>query len=336
MSITVLKFRLQRFVALTPMKSGLQIDDIAFAVGGVNISLQPIPNTTSPKLLMVAETFFDAESIDGLNDANVVLSRERAELAISEAVSILCAIAGAGFRLESCHPFFAVDWPSGSDGNSRVAGDWVIKKLSVDPEINISQISTKDAITLLSDRSTGAKLLAQGLSTSHSIGRFLSFCQLFENGFAAQLEQLGSKLALFLEGANLGYSPDEVMAWLKIRGSAAHGDLKRAKMIANEDQVSQLIRRMQQAAYDVLMNKRAWHTADVSRRDAWFPNTAVGSEPNKLVLVAGVPTNVSLQLLDPFTKWPIANDCKIEPSVTAKMPTVVADIPMQTDVRERK
>ncbi len=136
-------------------------------------------------------------------------------------------------------------------------------------------MSVKDAITLLGDRSTGTKLLAQGLSTGHSIGRFLSFCQLFENAFAAQLDQLGSELAIFLEGSNFGYGSDEAQRWLKIRGSAAHGDLKRAKMIANEYQVSHLIDRMQQAAYDVLMNKKYWQDADVSRRHKWCPSTAL-------------------------------------------------------------
>ena len=197
MFTNVLKFRLQRFVALTPLKSGLQTADIAFTVGGVNISIRPIQNNPSLKLLMLAETFFDAESINGFDDVNVARARAKAELAISEAVPILCTVVGGGFRLESCCLFFFVDWPQNSDGNARVSGDWIITKMLVSPEINISQASVKGAITILGDRSTGTKLLAQGLSTGHSIGRFLSFCQLFENAFAAQLDQLGSELAFF-------------------------------------------------------------------------------------------------------------------------------------------
>ena len=106
MFTNVLKFRLQRFVALTPLKSGLQTADIAFTVGGVNISIRPIQNNPSLKLLMLAETFFDAESINGFDDVNVARARAKAELAISEAVPILCTVVGGGFRLESCCPFF--------------------------------------------------------------------------------------------------------------------------------------------------------------------------------------------------------------------------------------
>ena len=201
------------------------------------------------------------------------------------------------------------------------------------PQINILQMKIEEAAACLEERSIGAKLLAQGLCTTHPIGRFLSFCQLFENAFRTPFEQLTEILSEFLQGNNLDYSADEVSVWVDTRGAAAHGDLKKARMIADEHAVRQFLDRMQQAAYDALMNKLNWHQKDAARREAWHPGTASKAKLGELVFVAGKPTNFRLRPMDPFTNWPVASDCRLEKSGDAVMPSVNVQMPMQLEVR---
>ncbi len=66
------------------------------------------------------------------------------------------------------------------------------------------------------------------------------------------------------------------------------------------------------------------------------PEYGPNSKSGDLVFLLGSPTNVMLNLLDTFTNWPIAQDCKIECSGEGVTPTLTANFSKQMEVRDRE
>lgn len=299
-------FTLSRFAVITSTNPAL-LPTAPFQVNGCDISVERPWDFQIAGLPLTATWKFSAPHIDGKSDARLVSARSHAERAIVEATRILAIATGASIALESRHPLFAVWWPSGSGGRGLIRGDWVIADMVQRPELRIAMADVPFAESSLRDRPAGAALLSQALATNTAIGKYIAFCQLFENAFASPLGQLAQTVATFLAGNSLRYSLVETEHWFAQRGSAAHGDLRIAKQLADEVEIGRFVFRMQQAAYDVLFNKATWHDRSLDRRDIWRPTTAVLDDPNDFQFVAGVPTNVQMRLFDPYTGWKISD-----------------------------
>jgi len=66
-----------------------------------------------------------------------------------------------------------------------------------------------------------------------------------------------------------------------------------------------VIRRVRQAAYDVLFNKCAWHNKDTSRKEkAWAPPAGSLSDSNGLFVVQHQQPTLEFQILDEFGAYP--------------------------------
>lgn len=118
----------------------------------------------------------------------------------------------------------------------------------------------------LRDRVHALALMAEEQSTNHPVGKYRELVRFFENAFALSATQLDKKLAQFLSGAELGYSRTEVKEWLSHRHGSMHGDQKETSKLVMESDVRQFLPRMEQAAYDVLFNKKLWHSSSTERR----------------------------------------------------------------------
>jgi hypothetical protein len=66
---------------------------------------------------------------------------------------------------------------------------------------------------------------------------------------------------------------------------------------------------MQQAALDVLFNKKTWGGGSTTRRASWYPTTAIGPPDKgpKVMLTVNAETRIDLAggILDCFDAWPI-------------------------------
>lgn len=329
--IDMVMFRLTRLAALT-LENGIDPDVVpAMSHFDASVSLATIPN--SSKFLISAITYFEADRITGAWDTVLSSARVRAERAISAVADALAVATGGGRTVESCHPYFVVAWPTGSLPDCGT--DWLVSSLPLLPNVAGEYVNLTTLTSGVHDRLSGASLLSLALSNSNDLGKFVGFCRLFEDAFALSVGQLEKKLSKFLghHPMGLGYTRNEVRTWLSHRDAASHGDLHVAKKHALESDVQGFIPRMKQAAFDVLLNKDRWHEHGSDRREHWRPNVALGESPGIAVATVGRPVNLRWKMLDPFSNWPIAGDCRADPAGEVVFPSVKAKFPMSIDVR---
>ncbi|HYJ69279.1 MAG TPA: hypothetical protein VEX15_16640 [Nocardioidaceae bacterium] len=125
-------------------------------------------------------------------------------------------------------------------------------------------------LSSMTDRNSGVLLLGAAITASHGVAKLNELFRLFENAFAVAGTQLVDPLYGFLSTHpwNLGYTDQEVEDWVgNLRDPARHADLKRHATFAADHDVQHHLVRIEQAAYDVLFNKRSWHTTDPAREE---------------------------------------------------------------------
>lgn len=172
----------------------------------------------------------------------------------------------------------------------------------VKAKINLTAESLSAA---LADRYDGAALLSEALSHERASAQFREYLRVFERAFTLTSTALVAPLSEFLIGANQGYSEAEVRKWLvEVRHPATHADV-RDEFFLDAD-VRPIIFRVQQAAYDVLMNKVNWRDASPTRRNAWAPAAwTISPNSNTLETVEGnEPFQAQIQALDKFSVFP--------------------------------
>jgi hypothetical protein len=157
-------------------------------------------------------------------------------------------------------------------------------------------------IQLGTDRPDGVALMAEGLSSTHETGQFHEYIRVFERAFACGPFDLIEPLARFLEGVReMGYTQGEVNEWLAVlRNLATHAD-RRAEFATASD-INPVVWRVEQAAYDVLFNKKTWRSPDIERRSLYKWRSLVGRD--RLVFTQGTTPAITAQLLDGFGTFP--------------------------------
>ena len=160
-------------------------------------------------------------------------------------------------------------------------------------------------LNLLSDRADGAALLAEALSSNHAGNKYREYTRLFECAFRMSIPQIEKKLSQFLEDANLGYTRAEVKKWIEYRHGLIHADGKKANQIVLESDVRKYIPRMEQAAYDVLFNKRNWGSASKERIENWKPDVALTNAHADISFTKGKPLDMRFQAFDEFQVFPL-------------------------------
>jgi len=154
----------------------------------------------------------------------------------------------------------------------------------------------------LMDRRDGMALLSEALSHVHGSGRFKEFVRFFERAFCAATTNLVNPLASFLAQTPYGYTSDEVRNWIiDVRHPLIHAD-RRSDFLVEAD-VRPLLARLEQAAYDVLLNKEIWRSTDSSRRWLWIPD-AFNTPTGAVVRQHSTPTS-HMQPFDELGVYPI-------------------------------
>lgn len=160
----------------------------------------------------------------------------------------------------------------------------------------------------LRDRWAGVRLMAEALSQGHVTGQLHELIRVLEVAFARAGTGLEKPLRQFLlQKPVFGYTEKEVHEWTSLRDRATHADGKKSKSLALEGDVRPYAARIEQAAFDVLLNKRDWHTPTSDRRDVWTPSLVTKSQSEEHIGVVSRKNGkhpYSAILLDPFSVFP--------------------------------
>lgn len=221
-----------------------------------------------------------------------------------EGVADLAAISTRSSRtLSSLHPSIALDNLTEDDRRylSRAA-NFARPGLRGRSRMHEKIEMTNAALLgLIIDRPDGVALLAEALSAGSITGQFHEYLRLFERAFKRGPDALTPPLAKFLRGARaLGYAKNEVQNWLLLRGPATHAD-RRPTFVLSSD-IAPIIWRVEQAAYDVIFNKKNWRAPDTARRDTYRWDT--GSNRKGLFSTQGRKPTLTSELHDMFGSYP--------------------------------
>jgi len=154
-------------------------------------------------------------------------------------------------------------------------------------------------------------LLAEALTNQHSTGKFHEFMRLFERAFTLSPSQFEKKLAQSLQGADLGYDRSEVKHWIALRNPATHANDTTLPYIALESDIRPVIDRIEQAAYDVLWNKKFWQDRSTETRPVWRPSVATDFSTYNVVVTKGLEASFIIQTLDPLRAFPFDQDFRL-------------------------
>lgn len=232
--------------------------------------------------------------------------RHTARAALESAANIASLSLGCRRELSSPNPYVAFEAESdeerawlaestGLDGGLEGVNNQSIKH-GLDME-------SEEELSSLTDRWDGVALLSEALTATRATGRFIDLMRLFERAFRTAAPQLATPLVAFLD-KRFGYTTDEVGHWTTtMRGATAHAD-RRAEFLIEPD-VRPYLARVEQAAWDVLMNKEKWRDAAPGRRSVWSPHGGSTSPAGDLtVAVHSTPTLVA-QLTDRWEEFPL-------------------------------
>jgi hypothetical protein len=155
----------------------------------------------------------------------------------------------------------------------------------------------------LSDREDGVALLVEALSHDHAMGRFHEFIRLFERAFTRPAKTLTSPLNEFLS-PRFGYTAAELSRWFEeLRDPATHADARTEFLL--EADVRPVIDRMEQAAFDVLLNKALWRDPSTDRRDVWAPTAGSTNPRGGAFIVQGTTPVTYGTILDEYGAFPM-------------------------------
>jgi hypothetical protein len=146
-------------------------------------------------------------------------------------------------------------------------------------------------------------LLAEALSQDHAGGRFRDLVRVFERAFRQTGETLRYSLSRFLDGTVFAYTEKEVQHWIRIRNRVSHAD--QGSHVLLEKDVAWLVHRVEQAAYDVLLNKTTWKNKNTDRRSVWKPVAGTMSPNGDRFMTRGQAATLLYHVYDPFRCFPL-------------------------------
>jgi hypothetical protein len=271
-------------------------------------TMLPWCNKEERRVCVVAEVdLHDRLELTHKNQITIPSSaRKRAEQAIEAAASMIAVAENCAHSISSPIPCAALK-PENDQEQEFLEGT---DGIAVDPQkrgipSGVYRVSGDLMVQAVGDRLDGVALLAEALSQKHATGRFHEFIRLFERAFRLSSIKLIEALSQYLAGAELGYTKEEVRKWVKdLRDPATHADGKYQAHFVLQSDVRPVIRRMEQAAYDVLLNKADWHNPSPKRKAIWSPSAGTCSAGGDVFIVQGKGIELHFKILDEFSAYP--------------------------------
>jgi len=241
--------------------------------------------------------------------------RKRLEEAIEYFAALLSVTNGIKTKIYSPIPYAALlaDNPDEYEklklGNGFYFDECPFQRFRLNPykiDINLSS-------NLIVDRKDGLLIMAESLNNSNLTGKFSECYRLFENAFKKSSIPLVNSLSDFLSTNKYNYTKDEILNWNELRDKARHADLARSKEYALETDIERIFHRVEQAAYDVLFNKKNWHSKDSDRRSYWELPYGYENDSNDYFVIEEKQMEFKANgvILDRFCKYPMLLNTKI-------------------------
>lgn len=292
-------------VVLTPKPNGWR--DWTMRIGDVDVSpVSAYESAENLKLLVAAATQLEYRPKVMTAGEVAVPAKQRvaAERAIELAANLVAVAQG-------CRRHIASPWPpvvfiaTGEEGRSWLAERAGIQHRRLQGKSRTTERIDLDASVLskLSDREDGVALLVEALSHDHAMGRFHELIRLFERAFARPAKTLTSPLNEFLS-PRFGYTTAELSRWFEeLRDPATHADARTEFLL--EADVRPVIDRMEQAAFDVLLNKVLWRDPSTDRRNVWAPTAGSTNPRGGAFIVQGTTPVTYGTILDEYGAFPM-------------------------------
>jgi len=297
--------KLVRFATLYFKPNPLQWNHWEFDDDGIIVEPYIAHETKNPDFLrLIVKATVNLNERPSITKENVLIipeaSRKLAEKAIENMANYIAVSEMCKRRIKSPVPCVAfipedaktLDWLNKTKGFS-------VKQKSQ----NKFQFSRAKELTKndLNDRIDGISLLAEALSNDHATGRLHELIRVFERAFKLSPHRLVEPLFQFLN--QQGYSYEEIHNWIfNLRDKSIHAD-KREDYVLESD-VRPIIDRIEQAAYDVLLNKAKWRDPSPQRRNISIIKAGTKNE-NKLFTKTFDKLTLDLRILDPFGAYPL-------------------------------
>jgi hypothetical protein len=80
-----------------------------------------------------------------------------------------------------------------------------------------------------------------------------------------------------------------------------------------EADIRPVVDRMEQAAYDALLNKRTWRDASIDRRDVWAPNSGTTNAARDAFIVQHTTPITQAAILDEYGVFPMDMAAVVNP-----------------------
>jgi hypothetical protein len=276
----------------------------------VVVSSQKIGNapeiTDKQRQLVFASTILEKQPIKTPDNYLIVPEEERrkAEQAIETVANIFSVIERCQRDISSPFPCIAFLPETDDEFEWLESSSGIYAQREAIPDARFKLNLDDDLIYSLLDRLKGVALLAEALAHKNATGKYHEFVRLYEHAFHLPLTLLDKKIFNFLSGANLGYTRDEINQWIKFRHPSTHADFKKTKELVFEADIKRYIPRMEQAAYDLLINKNKWHSAETERRNIWKPDNVTVSSNGDLRMIQGERSVFQFQSFDEFNSYP--------------------------------
>lgn len=280
-------------------------------IGDVNIETSPVTFNGVPDKRCLAIASIELECCPEVTREGLLVvpaePRQKCEFAIEAQANLISVLARTGRRIASATPCVAFSEISKEEREVLGAARALSQKYRVASEAH-EPISLKgsELPQKMGDRFAGLALMAEALANRHEVGRFRELMRFFEFAFARDISKIEKKLSQFLNGAGLGYSRSEVSSWLALRDGATHGDMQKTRVLITEPDVRELVPRIEQAAFDVLFNKKDWHSPSSERRQGQQHTVATtGASDGGLQITRGRAASLGFKITDPFGAYPM-------------------------------
>lgn len=237
---------------------------------------------------------------------------------LEDTINLISLSKISGKKIFSCQPSIFLE--SECDVDSKKLKK--VSKLELTNPVNVAQISVthllnfETCLNSLGDRLDGVKIFSEALSANSTSGKFREYIRLFERAFNKENRALIKPLSLFLGSAKkLEYNEDEIRNWISIRHRLNHSNNKEGFLIDRE--IIHYIPRVEQAAYDILFNKKLWANKSLDRKDLFQFKKRIDKD-NRAVVKTKSNEDIGLILYDETRTFPVSFMARFEPNKIPK------------------
>ena len=298
--------KLLRF-AMLQFQTDQPIDNLAVEIGGIQIEMSSVESNEEKNKTFLAIAKISLSELPVKDKENKLIIdndiRKKCELGITVLANLLSVFNACSKAIYSPYPCAALEFENDVENEylQSSAGIFVEEKRD-NGALQLIEFKP-ELISQLTDRLDGVALLSEHYCSSEA-GKYKELVRYFELAFKLPFVQIDKKLYQFLKPTPFGYSREEIKEWISFRHSSLHADQKKSLEISLASDVQSYLMRMEQAAIDVLFNKKHWCSSSSLRRDTWRPEAWSTSKEGKMSVLKNSKLSFRFRIYDEFGVYP--------------------------------